>query len=178
MEGRGQDATFTREALRAELDDTRSKYHALLGTIGQDTWNRKGEGAVWSVKELMWHVALTTEFIARMTNTVRQGRGFNPPAAILDRLNNLIARIGARNATPQSVAAKYDKAYQALIEALNEVQDEEWQREMNWRGEILTVERFFHGVVEHYEEHSAEVWQVVSSQSGRHASHAENPQSE
>ncbi|TET99610.1 MAG: DinB family protein [Dehalococcoidia bacterium] len=146
-----------REAIRAEVQTTRAAYHELLRSLSPDDWNKKSANPAWSVGQLMWHVAWGDSYALRGVADCKRGRGFNPPQFITNTVNMLITRWGARRATPQSVAEKYDAAHTAILAALDEVQDDEWDKGAKMFGEFETVESVLRSPVSHFKEHKADI---------------------
>jgi hypothetical protein len=81
----------------------------------------------------------------------------NPPGFIANPANSWITRWGARKATPSSVRARYEKAHEAAVAALDEVQDSEWSRGAKVLGEHRTVETALRSMRSHVEEHAADI---------------------
>jgi hypothetical protein len=146
-----------REAIRAELETTRAAYHELLNSLCPEDWNKKSGNPAWSVGQLMWHVAWGDGFAPRAVADCKRGRGLNPPQFITNTVNMLITRWGARRATAQSVAEKYDASHTAILAALDEVKEDEWDRGAKIFGEFETVESVLRSPVSHFKEHQADV---------------------
>ncbi len=81
----------------------------------------------------------------------------NPPEFIANTVNRLITRWGTGRATPQSVGEKYDAAHAAVLAALGEVKEDEWDRRVKMFGEFETVESILRSPVSHFKEHEADV---------------------
>ena len=146
-----------RGAIRAELKTTRTAYHELLNSLSPEDWKKKSGNPAWSVGQLMWHIAWGNGFAPRAAADCKRGRGFNPPQFITNTVNMLITRWGARRPTPQSVAEKYDAAHTAILAALDEVKEDEWDRGAKMFGEFETVESVLRSPVSHFKEHEADV---------------------
>ena len=151
-----------REAVRAELEATRTAFHELLKSLSPEDWKRKSGNRAWTVKQLLWHIPWATGYVPRVVNDCRQGKGFNPPAWLMDPVNVLITRIGSRGATPQSVADKYAAGHAALISCLEGVRDDEWQKGVTTYGNYNTIASNFHNVTEHFKEHEADILKGLS----------------
>jgi uncharacterized damage-inducible protein DinB len=147
----------TREALRTELESTRSHYHELRNSLSEEDWKKKSGNPAWNVRQLMWHLAWAGGFTEQGVESCRKGKGFNPPNWIADRLNTLITRIGSRGATKQSVGEKYDEAHQKVIASLDGVQDDEWQKSARVFNRDMTIEKTFRDHIEHFTEHEADI---------------------
>ncbi len=150
-------ATPDREAIRAELEATRTAYRALLESLSPEDWKKKSGNPAWSVGQLMWHIPWATGYLPRVVNACRKGKGFNPPAWLMDPVNVLTTRLGSRGATPKSVAAKYDAVHATIIACLEGVKDSEWQLGVRSFGEHYTIESAFHGAAGHFREHEADI---------------------
>ena len=150
-------ATPDREAVRAELEATRTAFHDLLKSLSPEDWKRKSGNSAWTVGQLMWHIPWATGYLPRVVAACRKGKGFNPPAWLMDPVNVLVTRLGSRGATPESVAAKYDATHATLIACLEGVKDSEWQLSVRSFGDRYTIESAFHGVAEHFREHEADI---------------------
>jgi hypothetical protein len=150
-------ASPTRQALRAELDETRTKYHELRNSLSEHDWKKKSGNPAWNVRQLMWHMAWAGGFTAQGVESCRKGKGFNPPNWIADRLNTLITRFGSRGATKQSVGRKYDEAHEKILASLDTVQDDEWQKSARVFNRDMTTEKTFRDHVEHFREHEADI---------------------
>ena len=149
--------TPRREAIRAELKTTRAAYHELLNSLSPEDWNKKSGNPAWSVGQLMWHIAWGDGFVPRGVDDCKRGRGFNPPQFITNTVNMLITRWGARRATPQSVAEKYESVHAAILSKLDEVSDDDWVKGAKMFGEFQTVESNLRYPVEHFKEHEADI---------------------
>ena len=150
-------ASPTKEAIRADLEATRSQYHELRNSLSVEDWKKKSGNPAWNVRQLMWHLAWAGGFTEQGVESCRKGKGFNPPNWIADRLNTLITRIGSRGATKQSVGEKYDGAHQKVIASLDGVQDDEWQKSARVFNRDMTIEKTFRDHVEHFKEHEADI---------------------
>ncbi len=151
------DSQAKRDAIRAELESTRDAYHELLNSLSPEDWKRKSGNPAWSVGQLMWHIAWGNGFAPRGVDDCKRGRGFNPPQFITDTVNMLITRWGARSATPQSVAEKYDSVHAAILSKLDEVSNEDWAKGAKMFGETHTVESVLRSPVTHFKEHEADI---------------------
>ena len=146
-----------REAIRAELKTTRAAYHELLNSLSPEDWEKKSGNPAWSVGQLMWHIAWGDNFAPQAVASCKRGRGLNPPQFIGNTVNMLITRWGARRATPQSVADKYDATHTAILAVLDKVKEGEWDKGAKIFGEFFTVESVLRSPVSHFKEHEADV---------------------
>jgi len=148
-----------RAALRADLEATRTAFHALLDSIPAEAWRRKGDSTAWTVREIVTHLVHDIESIPQFVAHAKAGKNFlNMPSFITGKLNYLLSRFKARNATPQSLAQAFDTHLEKALATLEEVQDDEWQRGAEFFGEgYWTVETIFKNVPRHFQEHAAQI---------------------
>jgi hypothetical protein len=146
-----------REAIRRELEETRQAFHALLDSLTDAESRRKSGNRAWTVRQLMWHIASNVGLTAGGVEMAKQGRNFNPPSRIGDRINVYMTKWGARRATKESTAEAYDEGHAKLLEALDAVEPDEWGKGSRVFGEYRTVEEHFHSVAEHFKEHRADI---------------------
>lgn len=153
--------TADRTAIRAELEDTRAAYHALLAGIAAADWNRPTGNGAWNVRQVMWHLAWVAGLRPSLLARIRRGKNLNPPEPIFGWLNVLNTRWTARGASPTSAARKYDASHAATLRALDTVVDDEWDRAAVIFGGPISVEDLFRFVPRHFEEHAAQVRAVI-----------------
>ena len=150
-------ASPTKEAIRRELEATRSQYHDLRNSLSEEDWNKKSGNPSWNVRQLMWHMAWANGYTLNGVDSCRKGKGSNPPNWISDFGNTWITRIGARGATKQSVAEKYEGSHAKALAALETVQDDEWQKGARVFNQDITVESTFKSIPERFKEHGADI---------------------
>jgi hypothetical protein len=122
-----------------------------------DEWKRKSANPSWTCGQLAWHIAAGVTFNAGMVENAREGKGFNPPRFLADRLNGPMTRWGARKATPQSVLEDYDRGFDRLSDLLRRMRDGEWRIRAKNFGETHTIEEMFATPPAHFEEHAADI---------------------
>ena len=150
-------ASATKEAIRAELEATRAQYRELLDSLSDEDWKQKSGNPSWNVRQLMWHMAWANGYTLNGVDSCRKGKGSNPPNWISDFGNTWITRIGARGATKQSVAEKYEGSHAKALAALETVQDDEWQKGARVFNQDITVESTFRSIPEHFKEHESDI---------------------
>ena len=161
----GEGATMPphdKAAVRAELEAARSAYHALLDAIPDDKWRSKSGNGAWSIAQLMHHLAWSQSFVPGNVKNTKKGKGFNPPQFLLDPLNVLLTRLGARGATKASVGLRYDETIAKTIEALEGVQDEDWSKTARNFGVVRDMGDVFAEARTHLDEHEADIRQGLA----------------
>lgn len=150
------DAEATRAALEEALDD----YRGLIGELAVHDLERKLPGEWRKVRHVAWHVASAVRIQVRSVESVRRGKGFNPPAALMPallRLGGYVPKIGARGATQASMIDLYERNHRAALAALDTVRDDEWSRASTVMQQHLTVEGAFLEIPKHLHEHAEEI---------------------
>ena len=150
-------ATVDRAALRAELDATNSRFNALLESLSDAQWQQPGPNTAWTMREIMAHLTWALEQLPLEVASARCGRGmFNYPRWLADPVSYWLTRWEARGQTRTSLKQRYDTAMTAVVRALDEVSDADWDRGARFYGErFYTVADLFHTPAAHLAEHTA-----------------------
>lgn len=148
-----------RAKLRAELEATRRAFQTLLESASDRRWHQKSASSAWTFGEVMVHLTWALEQLPEEVASARRGKGmFNFPkylAFLADPLSYWLVRWIARNATPASVAHRYNVAMDAVIHTLTEVKESDWALGADFYGEgFYTIAELFHTPAEHLEEHT------------------------
>jgi hypothetical protein len=145
-----------RDALRADLEATRKKFHELVESVSDKQWRSKSPTTEWSVAEIFYHLTWALEQLPREVESARKGKGmFNMPKWIANPGSYWITRFSARNATHKSIHSRYDAAMDAVIEALDRVPDSDWGLGAEFYGEgFHSVEDLFRTPGEHLRDHT------------------------
>jgi uncharacterized damage-inducible protein DinB len=152
-----QPAAVDRAAIRAELEQTRERFHALLESVPDDRWDLQSGNRAWTVGQLLWHIAAGVGLTAGSVAMAKQGRGHNPPRWLANRINSFTTKRGARNADKEEVAQTYDEGHANLLAALDALGDDEWDKGSRIFGRYTTVEGHFRSVAEHFDEHRVDI---------------------
>lgn len=152
-------------AIQADMEQTRTAFHDLLGSLSEAELEQPCIISKWTVKEVMYHLVICMEqAIPMMVGYARKGK--NMPKFFETRLghwlNYKMAVWGAKKATPESLAQRYDKAHEKLLALLEDVRDDEWTLPTAYSdGTPLTMETVFHVPTEHFEIHAPWVRQTI-----------------
>ena len=152
-------------AIRADMEATRRAYHDRLGSLSEADLQKPCAISKWTIKEVLCHLVISLEQATPMM--VKQARKQKGMPKFLESglghwLNYKMAVWGARKATRDSLAQRYDAAYEKLLKLLDGVRDDEWNLPTAYPdGRPLTMETVFHVPAEHFELHSAWIRQTV-----------------
>lgn len=155
-----------REEIRAELEDTRRAYHALIELLIEEDWDKPSGNPAWTVGQLMVHMTFAPRMVPADVSLIRRG-GWMPklPAFLFNWSNVLMTRWAARKESLGTVGALYDAAHQRALDLLDTIGEDEWSlsREYpDWDPALsgtVTIERLFHYLTDHFEVHAKQVRQ-------------------
>jgi len=153
-----------RDGVRAELEATRTAYHALLGSISVADWRKTSGNPAWTIGEVLFHMTLALRLLPSDVRLIR-GSGWAPklPASLFNWLNVAFTRWGARKLTQETVAEKYDEAHDKVLCVLETILDDEWEKGAeypSWDPLLsghVTLERLFHYPAIHFQSHAQQV---------------------
>jgi hypothetical protein len=153
-----------REAIRKELETTKARFHQLLQSIPEGDLTRKSTNPAWTVAQVLYHMSVALRFLPSDIALIRRsGRMPKPPAFVFHTFNVWLARWGARKASHDSLAAQYDQAHARTVEALESIEEDEWQKGADYPGwdpmleGHVTIEELFHYPTRHFEAHAQEI---------------------
>lgn len=148
-----------RVALRAELEATRTTFHAFLNSLTADEWRQKSPTTAWTMAEVAVHLTWALEQLPQEIASARRGKGmFNSPKRLerlADWLSYWLTRWLAGSATPETTRLRYDAAMTAVIRTLDEVQESDWGLGAPFYGHgFYTIAELFHTPSAHLAEHT------------------------
>jgi hypothetical protein len=147
-----------RETIRAELAAHRDTFHALLDQLADADLARHSANPAWTIRELLFHIVLSLEYVPREVRAAQRGRRLLPLSrAIYDPLNTLLTRLLAWGQTRQSLARKYDAAYGTVLQVLDTVHDDEWPKTTTFFYVEATIENLFRRQTQHLAEHVTDI---------------------
>lgn len=149
----------TREEIRAELAATRAAFHEILGGLSDADWRRDTANPGWNVGHLLHHLTWSLEVLPREVASARRSQGmYNLPPALGNPLSAAITRWGARRHSLASIARRYDAAYAAVLQTLDEVRDDEWRQGAPFWGKgYIDIEGLFRAQAHHIVEHGGQI---------------------
>jgi DinB family protein len=164
------------ESIRAELEMTRSSFHALLESLSEEDLKGPSFNRGWTNGEILAHMVFgfiilnTLLPVARIWG--RLPRSSSKPFAWLLNIstgafnwfNALGARMQRKVFTYKRLGALYDRIYSSLLKAVGSIQDEEWKRGMyyptRWDpnfSKFMTIEELFHYPIVHFNHHLGQI---------------------
>jgi hypothetical protein len=162
------------EALRQEIEETRIAFHELLISIPDEAFKPPSDNPAWTIGEVLYHMSLAPRFLSHDVKMILNQNWLYRiipviiPGWLFDWLNKKLTKYGARNLTREFLAAEYDRAHQATLKALDEVEEADFEKKLNYpdwdpslSGEV-TLERLFHYVRVHFDAHAAEIRKRIS----------------
>lgn len=160
----------TREEIYAELETTHRAFHALLAEINVEDLSKPSLNPAWTVGEVLYHMSLAPKNLPSDVWLIRHLKWIPKfPAGPFNRLNVIIARRGARNASKDCLAVEYDQAHDKTIRCLETIRDDEWDLGTtypDWEPLLsgyVTIERLFHYVTLHFEIHANDIRQTLGT---------------
>ncbi len=145
---------------KTELEQTKTRFLQLLADIPDEDWNRPIPGEHWCARQEMAHVAQVVRTLPVGIKRATSGRGGRllalAPISLRRWVNGyIIVPVITRGETRSSVMAAYEKAHVALLQILEGLAEDAWNKGTAFGGEYLTVQDMAHRPVEHFDEHSA-----------------------
>ena len=153
-----------RESLRQEIEATKIEYYKLLGSIPDEAFDLLSDNPAWTVREVLYHMSIAPRMLGRDVkmitgqNWVYRVIPYIVPKALFNGLNERLTRFGARNVTRESLADAYDEAHEAVMEALDQVADPDWDPFLS--GDV-TLERLFRYIKVHFDSHAEQIRLIV-----------------
>ncbi len=151
------------DEIRAQLEDARTRYHALLVSVSAADWHRRDSDTGWTASELLLHLALSLQYTPRFIASARSGKRWSPlPSRVLVFLNGLAPKLLARGASPEKLAGRYDAGHAATLAVLSTIRPEDWRKRAFLIDDSLTVEEILRLPRHHVEEHALQLQRALT----------------
>lgn len=154
-------STSIDETVMAELLAARAEFLALLASLSDRDLERKSVASVWTLKEVMVHVVFWLQQTPRVIARARVGKSPpHIPRQIFDWINIWLTRRAARRQDRASIIERYEQAFQAVTQLVEDIPAQEWQRGAAFGApfyEYRTVEKILLSHRTHVQEHMAEI---------------------
>jgi hypothetical protein len=147
-----------REALREELERTRTLFFDLASQTNGSNWNNQSGNPAWTVGNVMGHIVMVFGAIPMKMERLRKGKGIpGLPKFLFDPLNSVSTRMATRKYNPDNIRTAYDEAHQKALATLEGIQDHEWELAARFFGEHQDTAELFHYHAKHVREHEPDV---------------------
>jgi hypothetical protein len=155
-----------KESIRAELEATRTAYHALVAMVNETAWTQKSTGSRRNLAQVLAHITAYLTVILPMTvSNARAGKNMpDLPGFIAHPLNYLFSIMHARDKTLQNIGSAYDKVHNGALQLLDSIKDDEWELRTNMPAGRLSIEEIFRHHTKHFAQHATEVRKTVGKQ--------------
>ncbi len=166
----------TKMAIRAELEATRTTFHALLASLSENDLSRPSQNSGWANCEILVHMLFGFIILNALLPMARiwghLPRWSSRPLAWLlnaftgpfNWINALGARLQARIFTGPGLGRVFDRAYSSLIRQIDSIQSGEWDQGMyyptRWDSNFsnfMTIEKLLHYMVAHFHFHMRQI---------------------
>ena len=165
------------DALRSELEASRSEFHALLDSVSPQDWQQRSANRGWTNGQLLFHIALgfflTVPLVWLMRVFAATPRGasrafaavLNAGTPLFNWINGLGPRAGARILRGPRLGRMFDRVHRLLLKQLDSMGPDDWSRGMHypvrWDPErfpdFMTFEQLFRYPTAHMRHHRAQL---------------------
>ncbi len=133
---------LTKDAIRDELEATRTAFHALSDSLSEADRQRRSTNAAWTNGEVLFHITFAFMLLPKLMWLIRffgrLPKQWSKPFAMLlnfstpvfNWINGLAPHGGARLYHGQRLDRKYDREHAHILHLLNTLPDAELQRGM------------------------------------------------
>lgn len=151
---------------RSELATMRAEFHRFLERLADANLSHPTRNPAWSVGEQLMHIVYWLQYTPTAVQLVRQRTAVRSrlsraiPATLFDRLNIVLTRRAARHQTRQTIARRYDLAYQEALNTLERMSPDEWTLGAHfaaYHGEYRTMITIFRSLAAHQAAHLDEI---------------------
>jgi hypothetical protein len=160
------DALARYQSIKKELEEVRRAFLDLLNAIPDGDLERALPGEGWTAKQEMVHIAQVLNVIPAGILQAHLGHRRSVlsfiPTFLRSWVNgHIIIPVISRQATRASVAESYGKAHAALIDLLEKLPEEAWNKGAHYPSQYRTVEQMAHRPAEHFKMHADHLRRVL-----------------
>jgi hypothetical protein len=149
-----------KDKLRATIEADDAASLVIFNRLSPEQWETpvpSDEGALWKARDVLAHVAVSEGGQLTVIKRILSGEGGVPEDFDLNRYN----RRSVQKQGERTVAELLDgiaRDHAAALAALDGVSDADLDKTgRHARGDVMTVERFFHRITEHRRQHAEEL---------------------
>ncbi len=149
-----------KENLRQTIEADHAASLAIFRRVSPAQWEKpvpSDEGANWKARDVLAHVAISEGGQLAVIQRVLAGEGGVPPDFELSRYNRRSVQKQAERSVDDFLAT-IERDHAQVLAMLATVSDADLDKTgRHARGDVLTVERFFHRITEHRREHAEDL---------------------
>ena len=156
--------TPDRPQIRASIEKARADFQALTASLSEADFQRKRPGSPWTVGGLLAHCVSSMEIVPRELSYARKGRNMLAlPHWLFNPMRLSQARLSAVGQTPGKLIDRYNAACARVIQALDTIRDDEWQKGARFYDEgFWTIQFIFEQQPHHFAEHAEEIRKILA----------------
>ncbi|HSG42071.1 MAG TPA: DinB family protein [Anaerolineales bacterium] len=151
-----------KKQLQEQLEEAKDEFLELLEQISDQEMDRRWPGEGWTIREELVHIVQVAKVIPTGIERARMGRkrsllGF-VPASVRGWVNgNILIPYLAKKETRETIARGYQDAHKILIDKLDKLKEDDWEKGMPYPRKYRSVEQMAYRPVEHLVEHKAHI---------------------
>lgn len=165
-----------KETIYKDLETTRATFHTLLASLSEQDFQKQSLNPGWTNGEIIAHMTFgfiivnvllpMTRLWGRLPHSSSQwfARLLNALTGPFNWINALGARGQGMLFNHKRVANIFERVYFSLLNKINSIKDDEWQRGMYYPNkwdpnfdEFMTLEKLFHYSIAHFNFHMAQI---------------------
>ncbi|MBK8900417.1 MAG: DinB family protein [Anaerolineaceae bacterium] len=165
----------TKQQLEIEIEETRQRFHQLLGSIPDGAFHQPSSNPAWTIGEMLYHMSIAPRLmVADVALILRRPFLLTLlpklfPERLFHWLNAHVTRFGARHLDRQFLASKYDKAHNRILQTLRSLDEAGLQKSVHYpdwdpllAGDV-TLAYLFGYIKRHFDSHAADIHSVLSN---------------
>lgn len=159
---------MNKKELEAQLDDTHRRFIELVNSIPEENYSLPTDNPAWSVGDILFHITLGPRAIALEAWMIVHASGLyglvmrHFPSRLFNRVNAWFGRGRSERVSRQGLLRAYGRAHAVIKSRLRRTREEDLGKMVVYPADfvselagVVTVERLFRYVTEHFEVHEA-----------------------
>lgn len=165
----------TLDILQQEIEETHQRFHQLLQSIPDSSFDQPSSNPAWTIGELLYHMSVAPRFMVADVAIILK-RPFLLkwlpqlfPERLFHWLNARLTRFGARNLDRQFLANEYDQAHQHILQTLHNLDEAALQQRVHYpdwdpllAGDV-TLAYLFGYIKRHFDSHAADIHAALTN---------------